>query len=195
MKTKPLSGELWGEALWNTRKCHKCEKEKDRKYTKKSIIRDSIICFQKNLLILQNDTLKHYHLSVFPKKSPHSPKLFSLKQNGANLITSQCSTKPCQKFSAKKNCSIWIKQVLTKHVRKLCSSFSILYNHCPNNYFVCYHPYIQLCLRDGWRYQIGCFSGKVPEGGGGVIFNPKIYIADFGPLHRFFWTFCEILRI
>ena len=22
--------------------------------------------------------------------------------------------------------------------------------------------------------------------GGGVIFNPKIYVADFGPLHRFF---------
>ena len=145
MKTKPLSGELWGEALWNTRKCHKCEKKKDRKYIKKSINRDSIICFKIYLLVLKNDTAKHYRLSVFQKKkSPHSPKLFSLKQNGANLITSQCSTKPCQKFSAEKNCSIWIRQVLTKHVRKLCSRFSILCNHCPNNSSVCYHPFPSL---------------------------------------------------
>ena len=28
------------------------------------------------------------------------------------------------------------------------------------------------------------FSEKVQRGGGGVIFNPKIYVADFGPLNR-----------
>ena len=27
--------------------------------------------------------------------------------------------------------------------------------------------------------------------GMGVIFNPKIYVADFGPLYSFFWTFSE----
>ena len=39
-------------------------------------------------------------------------------------------------------------------------------------------------LRDGWRYQIGWIFGKVPKGGGGGFFNPKIYIADFVPLKR-----------
>ena len=39
-----------------------------------------------------------------------------------------------------------------------------------------------LCmLWDGSRYlvQSGWIFGKVPKGGGGVIYNPKIYIADF----------------
>ena len=36
-------------------------------------------------------------------------------------------------------------------------------------------------LREGWRYQIGWICG-----GGGVIFNPKNYIADFGPLQGLF---------
>ena len=30
------------------------------------------------------------------------------------------------------------------------------------------------------------FSEKFRMGEGGVIFNPKIYVADFGPLNRFF---------
>ena len=34
-------------------------------------------------------------------------------------------------------------------------------------------------VRDGSRYQIGWIFEKVPKGGGG-IFNPKIYVADFG---------------
>ena len=34
-------------------------------------------------------------------------------------------------------------------------------------------------LREGSCYQIGRVFGKVPKGGGGVIFNPKIYVADF----------------
>ena len=37
-------------------------------------------------------------------------------------------------------------------------------------------------VREGLRYQIGRMFGKVPKGGRGVIFNPNIYIADFGPL-------------
>ena len=42
-------------------------------------------------------------------------------------------------------------------------------------------------IRDGWRHQNGWIFGKVPgEGGEGVIFNPKIYVADFGPLNRAF---------
>ena len=39
-------------------------------------------------------------------------------------------------------------------------------------------------LGDGWRYQIGWIFGKVPRW---VIFNPKIHIADYGPLHRCFY--------
>ena len=40
-----------------------------------------------------------------------------------------------------------------------------------------------LTLRDGSHYQIGLIFGKVPKGGRGwSFFNPKIYIADFGPL-------------
>ena len=31
-----------------------------------------------------------------------------------------------------------------------------------------------------WRYQNGWIFGKVPNGGTGIIFNPKIYVADFG---------------
>ena len=34
------------------------------------------------------------------------------------------------------------------------------------------------CVRESWRYQIRSIFGKVPKGRG-VIFNPKIYIADF----------------
>ena len=34
-------------------------------------------------------------------------------------------------------------------------------------------------VREGWRYQIGWIFRKVPKGGR-VIFNPKIYVADFG---------------
>ena len=44
-------------------------------------------------------------------------------------------------------------------------------------------------LREGWRYQMGWIFGK-----GGVILNPKIYIADFGPLYRaFFRCFWKVL--
>ena len=32
---------------------------------------------------------------------------------------------------------------------------------------------------------------KSAKGGAGVIFNPKIYVAGFGHLHRFFRTFSE----
>ena len=47
-----------------------------------------------------------------------------------------------------------------------------------------------LTLRDRSRYQIGFILGKVPPGGGGV--NPKIHMADFGPLKRaFFRTFSK----
>ena len=38
-----------------------------------------------------------------------------------------------------------------------------------------------LVLRDGSRYQIGYIFGNVLSWEG-VVFNPKIYIADFGPL-------------
>ena len=31
-------------------------------------------------------------------------------------------------------------------------------------------------------------SEKFQRWGGGVIFNPKIYVADFGPLNRTFWA-------
>ena len=41
-------------------------------------------------------------------------------------------------------------------------------------------------LRDVSRFQIGWIFRKVPKRGGGVIFNPKIYIAKFGPLNRAF---------
>ena len=40
-------------------------------------------------------------------------------------------------------------------------------------------------LRDAWHIQNGWLNGG---GGGGVIFNPKNYIADFGPLNRAFWA-------
>ena len=40
-------------------------------------------------------------------------------------------------------------------------------------------------VRDGWRHQNGWIFGKVPKGGW-IIFNPKNYIADFGPLNRAF---------
>ena len=43
----------------------------------------------------------------------------------------------------------------------------------------------RVVLRDGSLYQIGWIFGKVPKGGE-VIFNPKIHIADFEPLKRFF---------
>ena len=35
-------------------------------------------------------------------------------------------------------------------------------------------------IREGSRYQIWLVFGKVPKVGRGVIFNPKIYVADFG---------------
>ena len=41
-------------------------------------------------------------------------------------------------------------------------------------------------LRDRWRCQIGWIFGNVPGGG---IFDPKINVADFGPLHCFFRRF------
>ena len=40
-------------------------------------------------------------------------------------------------------------------------------------------------VRDGSNYQIRWIFEKVPKGGG-VIFNPKIYIAKFGPLKGLF---------
>ena len=40
-------------------------------------------------------------------------------------------------------------------------------------------------VREGSRYQIGWIFGKVPKGGG-AIFNPKIYIADFGNFKQCF---------
>ena len=43
-----------------------------------------------------------------------------------------------------------------------------------------------LSLRDAFPFQNGWIFGKVPKGGG-VIFNPKIYIAKFGPLSRAIW--------
>ena len=38
--------------------------------------------------------------------------------------------------------------------------------------------------RVGSGYQNGWIFGKLPNGG--IIFNPKIYVADFGPLPKFF---------
>ena len=40
--------------------------------------------------------------------------------------------------------------------------------------------------RDRSGYQNGRIFGK-PQGGGGGIFNPKNYVADFGPLKRAFF--------
>ena len=37
----------------------------------------------------------------------------------------------------------------------------------------------QVLLREGSDYQIGWIFGEVPKGGRAVIFNQKIYIADF----------------
>ena len=34
-------------------------------------------------------------------------------------------------------------------------------------------------VREGSRYQIGGIFAKVPKRGGGVIYNSKIYVADF----------------
>ena len=39
---------------------------------------------------------------------------------------------------------------------------------------------VDMEVREGSCCQIGWIYGKVPKGGGGVIFNQKIYIADFG---------------
>ena len=44
---------------------------------------------------------------------------------------------------------------------------------------VCGKQYTAVPLREGWMPQIGWIFGKVPKGGG-VIFNPKIYVVDFG---------------
>ena len=41
-------------------------------------------------------------------------------------------------------------------------------------------------LREGSGYKIGWIFGKVPKGVGGVIFNSKIYIADFGSFEQGF---------
>ena len=44
-----------------------------------------------------------------------------------------------------------------------------------------------LSLKGGWCYQNGWIFGKVPKRGGrGLIFNPRIHVADFGPLNMFF---------
>ena len=44
--------------------------------------------------------------------------------------------------------------------------------------------YCRTCntVRDGLGYKADEFSENFQRGGGGIIFNPKIYIADFGPL-------------
>ena len=34
-------------------------------------------------------------------------------------------------------------------------------------------------IRGDWIPQNGCFFGKLPKGGGGVISDPKNYIANF----------------
>ena len=50
-----------------------------------------------------------------------------------------------------------------------------------------YHCACGKCLqhvREVSGYKIGWFFGKVPNGGQGVIFNPKIYIADLGNFER-----------
>ena len=41
---------------------------------------------------------------------------------------------------------------------------------------------------DGRRLQTDKFSEKFQRGGGGVIFNPDIYIADFGNFKQGFWA-------
>ena len=43
--------------------------------------------------------------------------------------------------------------------------------------------------RVGSGYQNGWIFGKLPNGG--IIFNPKIYVADFGPLCIFFGRFAK----
>ena len=45
--------------------------------------------------------------------------------------------------------------------------------------FKYFHVLCQLSVREGWRHQVGRIFGKFQKGGGG-IFNPKIYAADFG---------------
>ena len=38
------------------------------------------------------------------------------------------------------------------------------------------------------------FQGGGGGGGGRVISNPKIYVASFRPLYRFFWPFSEKMQ-
>ena len=45
-------------------------------------------------------------------------------------------------------------------------------------------PWCDGILRDGWRYQIGWIFGTFPKGR--IIFNPKIYIVDFGNFEQGF---------
>ena len=59
-----------------------------------------------------------------------------------------------------------------------------------SNIYLTYIIYCASCARlgDGWRRitKTNEFSEKYYGGGGGVIFNPKIYVADFGPSNRAF---------
>ena len=50
-----------------------------------------------------------------------------------------------------------------------------------------------MVFRGDWIPQNGCFFGKVPRGGVGVISDPKNYIADFGILNDHFRS-CNIRK-
>ena len=73
----------------------------------------------------------------FSRKVPPFSKIILAQTKWSKPYHLSMLHKTLSEVFGEKNCSIWIRQVLTKHVRKLCSRFSILCNHCPNNSSVC----------------------------------------------------------
>ena len=86
------------------------------------------------------------------------------KELGTDSATTGCTKKKLHGYKVTQNCCD------PKSLLKSC--YHLLLGHPVETA-------LNMGIREGSRYQIGWIFGKVPKGKG-VIFNPKIYIADFG---------------
>ena len=131
-------------------------------------------------------------LSCHPK---HSVKVLKINRQSAPLVSESSLVLLPRTSPPVQNVQNCLKLEITKKKQDWSSCFrltSISSMTSLEKYFVFFqdlsHHKIDSVsdIRDVSCCQNGWIFGKVPKGGG-VIFNPKIYIAKFGPLSRAIW--------
>ena len=124
-------------------------------------------------------------------------ELESASPNTMGVITKwgrTSSTKPCKVVSAQSCHQLQISKLTwwcqNTKLEYSVYDFASRYDDALKQWIAKKSKYVNVGypvrIRGGWRYQNGWIFGKGPRGGG-VNFDPKNYVTDFGPLNRAFF--------